>query len=113
MKANDQAKLSKIFACSCWNIKCFIKVCFAELRMWKRLDFNGNNIVSLAEAGHGFFQWSSFVVAVSDELGLYTLDILGIFMSILIFHELGIPIHQVSLGNFFNRFMTERVFGRL
>ena len=42
-----------------------------------------------------------------------TLDILGIFMSILIFHELGIAIHQVSLGNFFNRFMTERVFGRL
>ena len=82
MKANDQAKLSKIFACSCWNIKCFIKVCFAELRMWKRLDFNGNNIVSLAEAGHGFFQWSSFVVAVSDELGLYTLDILGMIINL-------------------------------
>ena len=52
------------------NITCFIKVCFVELRMWKRLDFNGNNIVSLAEAMA--FSSGAVLKAIADDwLGLY------------------------------------------
>ena len=50
LKANDQAQLKKNLS-SIEDSAVYVYGKRVSLRMWKRLDFNGNNIVSLAEAG--------------------------------------------------------------